>query len=195
MLHKRSIIPCLLHGIKCQTFFYSKAFHLCSDKSLHHGSAAQLFSDIPAETSYISTLGTTHVKCYPRKICRKYLNTVYRNRSWLPFYDLPGSCKLIKLLAIYLDGRIHRWDLHVIPDKTHHCLNDCLLIRIDVCHICEFTCDILRITGLAKQHRTRICLILLRQKITHLCGTSKTHKKNSLRHGIESSGMTYLFLF
>ena len=104
MLHECPVIPCLLHLIKRQTFFYSKALHLGSDKLLHHRTAAKLLSYIPAQASDICSLGTAHIECHPRKFYRLYGDTMYRDQSRLSLYNLSGSRQLIELLTIYLDG-------------------------------------------------------------------------------------------
>jgi len=110
----------LLNLRQRECFFQFKNTDSCPQQRLHCTEAAKLFSDVVAKCPDIGSLRAGHIygKCAFLRYKIYQLQCIDRNRPCLALDRLSLSCKLIELLSIHLQCRIHRRNLKLIPGKA-----------------------------------------------------------------------------
>ena len=78
------------------------------------------------EGKIIGALATGNAYAYQRKLHIQYPYLIKNHRARLTLYGFSFSGQFVKLLSVYLQGRIHRRDLLLFSHKGSHCLTDFL---------------------------------------------------------------------
>ena len=130
-----------------------------------------------------------------RQINRKNLYPMNGYRTCLPLNSNAFSCKITKLLSVHLERGIHRWNLHILPNKRKDCRFHLILRRIHFFSRKNLSRKILCICHNAKKEHGLVLLVFVGQQITDLRCPAKAYRKNAFRIRIKRSGMSYFFLF
>ena len=122
-----------------------------------------------AESTDIGSFRTAHPDCDLRQLFLKNLDLMDGNGSCCPLHFFSFPRQLIQLLSIHLQGRIHGWNLQLIPLKRENDLSDLFLCHSDRMLFQYRSCQVLCICHYSKLKYSHIFFGFICQHITELC--------------------------
>ena len=146
-----------------------------------------------AQGADIGSLTAGHSYFHQWKMKFQRLNLIEAHRPGFSLNCFALSCQLVKFLSIYLQSRIHRRNLKLLPYKAFQYLSHFLLGHI---HRLLFQNCSRHILGIRVDSQMKHCLIrffLICKKIHQLGALSKSYRQNTGSIRVKSPCMSYFF--